>query len=95
MSKTPVTLPGIALLEQYLADQKLTRAALARKASEFGKVDRVTLVNILEGHITRVSTEVSFALQRATEDRVPAHTLIPVPLPVAAAKRRRAARKAA
>jgi len=84
MSKEQLTVPGVALIKAYIEENNISRAELARRACAHGKVDRVTLVNILEGHITRVSVEVAVAISKATGGEIPVESLVPVRITAAA-----------
>jgi plasmid maintenance system antidote protein VapI len=79
METTRPTLPGVRMLEDFLAKHGLTRAEFARRASRYGThIDRVTVVNILEGHTTRVATAVSVAFRKATNGKIPVDAWVPV-----------------
>lgn len=70
-------LPGVALLSAHLSKHSLTRAEFSRRASQYAHVDRVTLVNLLEGNLRRVSVQVASAIEWASTGEVPAESWIP------------------
>lgn len=62
-------LPGVALLSALLERHQMTRAEFARRASRHGvRVDRVTIVQMLEGVTRRVAVPVAVAIREASSD---------------------------
>jgi hypothetical protein len=71
MSSTPLL--GSTLLAGYLARHKLTRTAFSAACD----VDRATLIHLLSHRAQRVSVQVAFAIEDATEGEVPARSFVP------------------
>lgn len=72
------TLPGAARLEAFRVKRGFSRAALAQFISDNGghAVDRVTVVNLLDGRAQRVSVIVASAIAKAT--KIPVSAWLPV-----------------
>jgi hypothetical protein len=72
-------LPGVAKLAKYLETHGLKRAEFARMATERGgiEVDRVTIVQLLNGNPKRVSVPVAVAIERATDGEIAVEDWLP------------------
>jgi hypothetical protein len=72
-------LPGVGKLARYLKDHGLKRAEFARLATERSgvEVDRVTIVQLLDGNPKRVSVPVAVAIERATAGEIAVEDWLP------------------
>ena len=78
MATQKYQLPGVALLGDFLDKHELSRAEFARMASKHGtRIDRVSIVQLIDGKITRVAVTMAVAIERATGGAVPVESWLP------------------